>query len=149
MDFFPYGHDERQYCSPGFCLSVGCLMRTPHGRYPEYHTSADDLAFVRPDFLANSFGKYLDVLNILENNRTYLNLYPKCEPQLGKRGLYRLIGGDREAGFDQMSMLWVLNLCDGSHSLLDVAERAGYEFTIIKNAAEALREHGLLADTAQ
>jgi len=88
----------------------------------------------------------LAVLNILENNRTYLNLNPKCEPQLGKRGLYRLIGGDRKPGFDQMSLLWVLNLCDGSHSLLDIAERSGYEFTMIKNAAEALRKSGLLVD---
>ena len=149
MDFSPYGYDERQYGSPGFNLPVGCLMRTPHGRYPEYHTSADDLAFVRPECLADSFAKYLAVLNILENNRTYLNLNPKCEPQLGKRGLYRLMGGDREAGFDQMSLLWVLNLSDGKHSLLDIAEQAGYEFIMINNAAEVLLENGLLADTAQ
>ena len=144
MDFSPYGYDERQYGSPGFNLPVGCLMRTPHGQYPQYHTSADDLAFVRPESLADSFGKYLAALNILENNRTYLNLNPKCEPQLGKRELYRLIGGDRETGFDQMSLLWVLNLSDGCHSLLDIAERAGYEFNMIKNAAEALKESGLL-----
>jgi aminopeptidase-like protein len=149
VDFSPYGYDERQYGSPGFDLPVGCLMRTPHGRYPEYHTSADDLAFVRPESLADSFGKFLAVLNILENNRTYLNLNPKCEPQLGKRGLYRLMGGDLETGFDQMSMLWVLNLSDGGHSLLDIAERAGYEFNMIKNAAKALRENGLLMDTEQ
>ena len=148
MDFFPYGYDERQYGSPGFNLPVGCLMRTPHGRYPEYHTSADDLAFVRPECLADSFMKYLAVLQVLENNRTYLNLNPKCEPQLGKRGLYRLMGGDRETGFDQMSLLWVLNLSDGSHSLLDIAERSGYEFIMIKNAAEALREHELLGPYA-
>ena len=147
MDFSPYGYDERQYGSPGFNLPVGCLMRTPHGRYPEYHTSADDLAFVRPECLADSFGKYLAVLNILEHNRTYLNLNPKCEPQLGKRGIYRLMGGDRETGFDQMSILWVLNLCDGNHSLLDIAERSGYEFTMIRNAAKALLEKGLLRVT--
>jgi aminopeptidase-like protein len=144
MDFFPYGYDERQYCSPGFNLPVGCLMRTPHGQYPQYHTSADDLDFVSPESLADSFRKYLAVLQVLENNRTYVNLNPKCEPQLGKRGLYRLMGGDRDTGFDQMTLLWVLNLSDGSHSLLDIAERAGYEFTVIKNAAEALREHRLL-----
>jgi len=96
------------------------------------------------DCLADSLEKNLAVLNILENNRTYLNLNPKCEPQLGRRGLYRLMGGDRETGFDQMAMLWVLNLSDGSHSLLDIAERAGYEFTVIRNAAEALKKSGLL-----
>ena len=145
VDFFPYGYDERQYGSPGFDLPVGCLMRTPHGRYPEYHTSADDLAFVRPEFLADSYAKYLAVLDILEHNRTYLNRNPKCEPQLGRRGLYRLTGGDRETGFDQMSLLWVLNLSDGRHSLLDIAERSGCEFATIRNAASALLEKGLLS----
>lgn len=144
MDFSPYGYDERQYGSPGFNLPVGCLMRTPHGRYPEYHTSADDLALVRPASLADSFMKYLAVFQVLENNRTYLSLNPKCEPQLGKRGLYRLMGGDRETGFDQMSMLWVLNLSDGRHSLLDIADRSGYDFTEIHRAASALQESRLL-----
>jgi aminopeptidase-like protein len=149
IDYFPYGYDERQYCSPGFNLPIGCLMRTPHGRYPEYHTSADDLAFVRPQSLADSFKKVLAVIEVLEHNQTYLNLHPKCEPQLGKRGLYRLMGGDRNTGFDQMSMLWVLNLSDGSHSLLDIAERSGYEFTTIKNSAIALHENGLLGECGQ
>jgi len=144
MDFSPYGYDERQYNSPGFNLPVGCLTRTPHGRYPEYHTSADNLAFVRPECLADSFRKYLSVLQVLESNRTYLNLNPKCEPQLGKRGLYRLMGGDRETGFDQMSLLWVLNLSDGRHSLLEIAERSCYAFHVIQNAAMALLNKNLV-----
>ncbi|MFO7667388.1 MAG: DUF4910 domain-containing protein [Desulfobacterales bacterium] len=144
INFSPYGYDERQYGSPGFNLPVGCLMRTPNGRYPEYHTSADDLTFVRPECLADSYKKYLAALNILENNRTYLNLNPKCEPQLGKRGLYRLMGGDRDTGFDQMSLLWVLNLSDGWHTLLDIAEISGYDFTIIQNATAALMQKDLV-----
>jgi aminopeptidase-like protein len=149
INFSPYGYDERQYGSPGFNLPVGCLMRTPHGRYPEYHTSADDLTFVRPEYLADSFKKYFAALNILENNRIYRNLNPKCEPQLGKRGLYSLVGGHRKTGFDQMSLLWVLNLSDGLHTLLDIADKSGHEFTMIRNAAEVLREKGLLIDTSQ
>ena len=144
IDFFPYGYDERQYCSPGFNLPVGCLMRTPHGQYPQYHTSADDLDFVSSESLADSFRKYLAVLQVLENNRAYVNLNPKCEPQLGKRGLYRLMGGDRDTGFDQMSLLWVLNLSDGRHTLLDIAERSGYTFIIIQNAAAALLQKDLV-----
>ena len=147
MDFSPYGYDERQYNSPGFNLPVGSLMRTPNGRYPEYHTSADDLDFVSAESLKDSYQKYLSVIQVLENNRTFINLNPKCEPQLGKRGLYRLMGGDRDTGFDQMSLLWVLNLSDGRHSLLDIAERSGYEFSVIKNAAHALCEKALLKES--
>jgi aminopeptidase-like protein len=121
-------------------------MRTPHGQFPEYHTSADNLDFVKPEYLADSFFKYLAVVNILENNRKYLNQNPKCEPQLGKRGLYRSIGGRENAKLNELAMLWVLNLSDGSHSLLDIAERANLEFDLIKNAAAALLKHGLLEE---
>jgi len=139
-DFSPYGYDERQYCSPGFNLPVGRLSRTPYGRYPEYHTSADDLGFVRPESLGDSFDKVLAILSILENNRTYINLSPKCEPQLGKRGLYSSIGED------ELAMLWVLNFSDGSHSLLDITERSGLEFNSLQGAAHVLSEHGLITE---
>jgi aminopeptidase-like protein len=145
IDFSPYGYDERQFCSPGFDLPVGNLMRTPHGRFPEYHTSADNLDFVQPPYLANSFAKCLAVLTVLENNLTYLNQNPKCEPQLGKRGLYRVMGGP-EGELNELAMLWVLNLSDGSHSLLDIAARSGYPFAMIKRAADLLREHLLLKE---
>ena len=145
LDFSPYGYDERQFCSSAFNLPVGNLMRTPHGRFPEYHTSADNLDFVHPLYLANSFAKCLSVLSVLENNLTYLNQNPKCEPQLGKRGLYRTIGGP-EGGVDELAMLWVLNLSDGSHSLLDIATRSGCSFDAIKIAADVLREHSLLKE---
>ena len=69
---------------------------------------------------------------------------PKCEPQLGKRGLYGAIGGDKDAATANMAMLWVLNLSDGMHSLLDIAERADLPFPRILRAAQLLRDHGLL-----
>jgi aminopeptidase-like protein len=147
VDFSPYGYDERQFCSPGFNLPVGCLMRTPHGRFPEYHTSADNLDFVRPEYLADSFAKYLAVLHLLENNRVYVNQNPKCEPQLGKRGLYGMIGGDRDGRIDELALLWVLNLSDGQQTLLDIAERSGLPFRLIKDAADALLTHDLLKET--
>lgn len=147
IDFFPYGYDERQYCSPGFDLPVGCLMRTPHGQFPEYHTSADDLDFVKPENLAISFSTYLTVLNILENNKKYLNQNPKCEPQLGKRGLYHKIGGHDDSKAFQLAMFWILNLSDGRNSLMDISERAKLGFDLIKGAADTLAEHGLLKES--
>lgn len=144
VDFSPYGYDERQYCSPGFNLAVGSLTRTPHGRFPEYHTSADNLKLVRPEFLADSFARYLAVLDVLEKNRAYLNTNPKCEPQLGKRGLYGALGGLKDTKEREMAMLWVLNLSDGTHTLLDIADRAGYPFALVSEVAALLQEHGLL-----
>jgi aminopeptidase-like protein len=143
-DFSPYGYDERQYCSPGFDLPVGCLSRSSYASYPEYHTSADDLDLVRPEHLQDSLETCWEIVQVLEQNRRYLNLSPKGEPQLGKRGLYGSIGGRSDAQERQMAMLWVLNLSDGGHSLLDVAERAGLPFALVAEAADALEEAGLL-----
>ncbi len=146
LDFSPYGYDERQYCSPGFNLPVGSLTRTPHGRYPEYHTSADNLDFIRPEYLADSLDKYLTVVNLLEHNRKYLNTQPKCEPQLGKRGLYGTFGGRKDADQHELAMLWVLNLSDGNHSLLEIADRSNLSFGLIEEIAETLVTHGLLEE---
>jgi aminopeptidase-like protein len=145
LEFSPYGYDERQFCSPGFDLPVGSLTRTPWGRYPEYHTSADDLNLVRPEYLAKSLTTYVTVLHLLENNGRFVNRNPYCEPQLGRRGIYRQMGGNVESKQTELAMLWVLNLSDGHHSLLEIAERADLRFDLILDAAELLRRHGLLA----
>lgn len=144
QEFSPYGYDERQYCSPGFNLPVGCFMRSPHGTYPEYHTSADNLDLVKPEYLADSLTKFLAVLNIIENNNKYINQNPKCEPQLGKRGLYGAIGGQTDTKKRELAMLWVLNMSDGENSLLDIAEKSGLEFDLIKETADTLEEFNLL-----
>jgi len=152
--FVPYGYDERQYCSPGFNLPVGCLMRSPNGTFIEYHTSADSLDFVRPDALAGSLALLERVLTIAESDRPWRNTQPFGEPQLGRRGLYAQIGGAGDTGpgatgFDQITMLWVLNQSDGSASLLEIAERTGKPFNAVQAAAAALAEAGLLVPVNQ
>jgi aminopeptidase-like protein len=146
IDFFPYGYDERQYCSPGFDLPVGCFMRAPHGQYPEYHSSADNLGFVKAESLVQSYGRCLEVLELLEGNRAYMNQNPKCEPQLGRRGLYRAVAGQQEKQWTELALFWVLNASDGHHTLLDIAERADLPFRKIQSAADALLEVGLLKE---
>ncbi len=144
IDFFPYGYDERQYNSPGYRLPVGSLMRGRHGQFPEYHTSGDNPSFVSPERMAESLTVMHDIAHVLLGNATYVNLAPYGEPQLGKRGLYRAIGGTSIPDL-QMALLWVLNLSDGRHSLLDVAERSHMSFRSVRAAADVLVEHGLLA----
>lgn len=143
-DFSPYGYDERQYCSPGFNLAVGSLTRTPHGQYPQYHTSADDLNFVSLESLTDSLLTYVAVLRVLEGNRRYRNLNPKCEVRLGKRGLYRTVGGQVVQPAQEEAMLWVLNQSDGTHSLLTIAEKAHLPFDLIREAADTLVAHQLI-----
>jgi aminopeptidase-like protein len=145
MEFTPYGYDERQYCSPGFNLPVGLLQRSAYGTIPEYHTSGDNLHFITPDNLAKSFDTIVEILNIVENDAVYINKLPFCEPQLGKRGLYHSVGGDNTAAQKNMATLWLLNLSDGLHSLVDIAERSGLSFRVIHDAANLLEFNGLLA----
>lgn len=143
-DFVPFGYDERQYCSPGYDLAVGSLSRTPWGRYPEYHSSDDNLELIRPEHLGLSLRRYLEVAAVLESNATLENLNPKGEPQLGRRGLYQHIGGREDGRERELAMLWVLNLSDGRHSLLDIAERSGLPFALLVDAAAALEAAELL-----
>lgn len=141
--YSPYGYDERQYNAVGFSLDVGRLSRTPHGEFPEYHTSADDLAFVRPDELVESFTAALEILDVLERDVRHINLSPYGEPQLGRRGLYPTTGG-KSASDAVMAMLWMLGCSDGEHSTLDVAEISGVAFGDLDEAGRVLREAGLL-----
>jgi aminopeptidase-like protein len=143
LPFSPFGYDERQYCSPGLNLPVGCFMRTPHGQFPEYHTSADDLNFVGPDALSDSLTQALTTVDVIEHNRRYLNSKPFCEPKLGDYGLYSTIGGCSAVEF-QMAMLWLLNMSDGTNSLLDIAARCNMPWEILKEAVRALAQVGLL-----
>ena len=142
--FVPFGYDERQYCSPGFDLAVGLLSRTPWGQYPEYHTSGDNLELISSAALEESLDLYLSVIDILEKDRTFRNLAPHGEPQLGRRGLYRTLGGDDRGREKELAILWVLNLSDGEHSLLDIAERSGLPFDDLVEAAISLKAAHLL-----
>ena len=150
IDFSPAGSDERQFCSPGFDLPFGSLMRSPDDTFGDdfdvYHTSGDDLEFVRPEALAGSLARLLEIIHVIEHDETYVNLAPKGEPQLGRRGLYSGVGGF-QSGYkhSRIAMMWTLNLSDGNHSLLDIAERASLPFREIHAAAETLVSAKLLA----
>ena len=146
VNFFPSGSDERQYSSPGFNLPIGSLVRSLYGCFPEYHTSADNLNFVKPEYLSNSFKKYYNMIYIFENDKKYKNINPKCEPQLGKRGLYSTIGGNKIDEDDRMAIFWLLNLSDGENSLLDISIRSNLKFSLIKNISDILVKKELLKE---
>ena len=160
-DFVPYGYDERQYCSPGFNLPVGCLMRTPNGEYPEYHTSADNVHLVDEAALQESVDLTHRAFMCMgyqsftpEKRPTsdkygagarYKNLNPHCEPQLGRRGLYAMMGGKASVPDLQMALLWVLNYSDGHHGVDWIARRAKIDPKTISEAVTLLTKAELLA----
>ena len=146
LDFFPYGYDERQFCSPGFDLGVGLFQRSQYATFTEYHTSADNLDFIRPEHLGSSYRMITAMVDIVENDWRPRSTSPKGEPQLGRRGLYSALGGDKDGPAKSIAFLWILNLADGRHTLLDIAERAQLPFGVVAEAARLLRGSGLLLE---
>ena len=164
IDFFPAGSDERQFSSPGFNLPIGSMTRTIYGKFPQYHTSADNLDFVQPRYFQSTFEKYVLVISKLEdcfvstsiskesiqkdsnekNGLMFKNIYPKCEPNLGKRGLYDMIGAKKDGLDNKMPIFWVLNFSDGENSLLDISQRSKIKLEDLKLAAERLVKVGLI-----
>jgi aminopeptidase-like protein len=149
FDFFPGGSDERQFCSPGFNLPVGSLMRTMYGEYSEYHTSADNKEFISFDALENSIKKYLEVIEVIERNQKYMNSMPYCEPQLGKRGLYPTLGSQKLKSDFVSTMMWVLNLADGTNDLISISEKSGIPFKNLYPVIDKLIENGILKNESE
>jgi len=144
VDFFPSGSDERQYCSPGFNLPVGSLMRTMYGKYPEYHTSADNKNFISFEAMEKSVLKYLEVIKLIEKNERYINKMPFCEPQLGKRGLFPTLGSQKETNDFVMAMMWILNLSDGENDLISISEKSKITVCELIPVVDKLIENGIL-----
>ncbi len=145
LDFSIGGSDERQYCSAGFNLPVGSLMRTPYKQYKEYHTSLDNKSFISFTALSETVSMYETIARILEVNDRYKTTMPWCEPQLGKRGLYPDKGGHLQTGFDfTRNLLHILSNADGESELIDVADKKGVSALEFIEVIEACRKSGLL-----
>jgi aminopeptidase-like protein len=145
MPWDPYGYDERQFCSPGFDLPVGRLTRGVHGQYPQYHTSGDGPEFVSAQQIDRAVEAVLEIVRRFDAEPVLINLQPLGEPQLGRRGLYRSVGGAVDSRSIELSYLWVLSLADGNHGLDDVAEQSGLPLDVVKAAIDRLEAAGLVA----
>ena len=144
LDFFPdRGSDERQYCSPGFDLPVGSLMRAMYGSYPEYHTSLDDRRLLSFEAMAETIDVYAAILRVLDASARYRNLIPHGEPQLGRRGLYPTLGTRGGTAWTS-AIMWLLNFSDGHHDLLTIAEKSGHDMVLLESAARQCEGAGLL-----
>jgi aminopeptidase-like protein len=113
------------------------------GTFSQYHNSADNLDFISADHLAESYRLIATILEVIESDATYRNTMPECEPQLGRRGLYDS-SDSAEAKSNNLALLWMLNMSDGEHSVLDIAQRANIPFAILNDAARILEKGGLL-----
>jgi aminopeptidase-like protein len=144
LDYYPAGSDERQYCSPGFNLPVGSLMRSTWDTFPQYHTSADDLEFVTARALGESLELYYRIAEALESAETFSATLPYGEPQLSPRGLYPTTGAQRNIAQSRRDMMFLLNWCDGQGDLIAGADRIDRPIWVLRPIAERLAAHDLL-----
>ncbi|TND05911.1 MAG: hypothetical protein FD123_3602 [Bacteroidetes bacterium] len=146
INFAVGGSDERQYCSPGYSLPVGSLMRTPYKKYPEYHTSFDNKSVLSFSALAETVNLYYDIARALELDDRYQTTVPFGEPQLGKRGLYATEGDIVKLAGETRKLLHFISHADGETWLLDAAARFGCSITEFASVVQTCREHKLIRD---
>ncbi|NQX91458.1 MAG: DUF4910 domain-containing protein [Flavobacteriales bacterium] len=138
------GSDERQYCSPGFNLPVGSLMRTPYQKFKEYHTSGDNKDFISFSHLQETIEMYERICKAFELNDCYFNKIQYCEPQLGKRGLYPDSIGAEDPRETLHRLLDFLSYADGETALIDIADRRKESIFLYEDIIKNCTEKGLL-----
>ena len=146
IPFSPIGSDERQYCSPGYNLPFGSLMRTMYGKYDEYHTSLDNKDYISFEAMEQIVVIYLDIVKTMELDGYYINQQPYCEPQLGKRGLYPQLGDKSEKSDSVRKLMYLLNYSDGNNSVLDIAEKLSVSVLEMEAELIKLKKSSLLIE---
>ena len=142
--WFDRGSDERQYCAPGIDLPIASIIRTKYGRYPEYHTSLDDLkTVVTPKGLDGGYWAIRRAIEALERNKHFV-VSVLCEPQMGKRGLYPTLS-TKKSDEQVTLMMGFISLCDGRTSLLQIADRLNVAIWDLYELCDKLEEHDLLS----
>ncbi|CAH9054266.1 Putative polysaccharide biosynthesis protein with aminopeptidase-like domain protein [Pseudoalteromonas holothuriae] len=140
--FIESGSDERRYCAPGIDLPIASIMRTKYNQYPEYHTSLDDLSLVTPSGLQGGYEALRRSLEVIERNEV-LQLTVKCEPQLGKRGLYPNLSTKASNQLVSNMMNFII-YCDGKLSTLEIAQKIQVPIWDLYEIINNLKGEGLI-----
>lgn len=141
--FMKRASDERQYGSAGVDLPVCAFCRSKYHEYPEYHTSADNMDLISPEGLSGAYEVLVKVINALENNYFY-QMQCKCEPQLGKRGLYPTVSQKGTKG-DARYMQDFIAYADGRNDLIGISNILDIPVDKLIPIKDQLMEHHLLA----
>ena len=145
--FDVHGSDERQYSSQGFKINCVTISKDKYYEYDFYHTSLDNLNFVKPYAINKSLNLYLQLINKMDKNIFYKNLYPKCEVMLSKHDLYPKTGGNFIPGKNISALdiiLELLFLCNGSVDLYEISKKLNVNIMLVYNASKKLEKKQFL-----
>ncbi len=143
--FLERGSDERQYCSPGIDLPLCGFCRTKYGKYPEYHTSADNFDVVTEKGLNGSFEVMKTIIDAFETD-LFPKLNVKCEPQLSRHNLRNNVSQKGYMG-DINTRLDFIAYADGKHSIFDISNKINKNLKYVIEEANALSDSHLLHGT--
>jgi aminopeptidase-like protein len=143
-EFAVGGSDERQYCSPGYNMPFGSLMRSVYHEFPEYHTSLDNKSFMSFEHLEKTIEAYFRIVETLELNGRYKGSVQYGEPMLGKHGMYPSSSTPDVNRMEVMKLMHFLTYADGETELLEVAEKMNLPVLSFKNVVEGCLEKGLV-----
>lgn len=153
MDYYPGGSDERQYGSLGINLPIGSLVRglyltdtIPPLPYKEYHTSADNLEYVKPKNLEESLNVYLKIVDYIEKNRKYISMNMKGEPFLSKHQLGLKVGSGKGVYHLDVAIRFLMCYSDGQDDLIEIAKKARRSVEDVYEAAVMLEAAGLIKE---
>lgn len=148
---FPFdihGSDERQYSSQGFRINAVTLCRDRYYEYPYYHTSLDDLSFVKSEQIAETLNLYVRLVDKIEARHVYRNRIPNCEVMLSRHDLYPTTGGAQRPELRGRSeldqILWLLFLCNGKLDIDHIAAKLGVSSNDLMPIADRLVAKGVL-----
>ena len=150
--FDVFGSDERQYSSQAFNINTVSICKDKYQEFDYYHTSLDNLDFVKPEYIEKSFFVYKEVLDLVDNNQIYKNKIDHGEVMLSKRGLYPKLSGmvlqpaNKKSNQDKYikQMLWLLFYSNGKRSLLEIAKLIDSDIKDLDQIAKSLLEKGVL-----
>lgn len=141
--FLERGSDERQYNNPGINLPVVTLMRTKFGSYKEYHSSYDNLEFIKPKNLQKSYEYVFKILKLAQNDfKIYSTV--KGEPFLSKRNLYRKFGIRKNLDKEESKLFDLISYSDGNR-LSTISEKINIDPIDLLETVELLKKHKLLS----
>lgn len=141
------GSDERQYSSPAFRINMITICKDKYYEFPQYHSSFDNLDFVKPNNLSKSLKVYKNLIKNIENLEIYKRTQDHGEIMLKKYNLQRSKGGAFLPGKEKEkinNILWILFLIDGKKDLKTIQQITKINEKIFKELIHELKSKKII-----